>query len=307
MIPIPKLKTGLPVLVSTETRVNANNTKPVDGGALQFPARYAVLLDEIRFRTYSNTDDPGLLDSTPQIRAMLKVGQHGITIQPTPLWSFGRLWNYYPNERATITTVDGNRRFSSVSWRLPAPLYLHPGSVVTALLSNVIPAGLGISDFDVNVNIAYAGRMVLPGQQIPSQWPIPSVAFWEAPNANYASSRSTDLFNPFLKTLHVQGITARLWNPDPGSSANGDYLETLEQTPAYNATDYVQIRMKDRMDMPVTKDYMPLQQFVDPNTRMWNMRTQLESNDYYVAEVRRANLDNYRTHLAMIGQRMESI
>ena len=85
MIATPKMKCGAPILVSADLALAPGQTQSAPLSDLSFGSRYAVLIDEIRFRISSvskvNPLVPGgfLQDLRGNIRVMLKIGRFNIT------------------------------------------------------------------------------------------------------------------------------------------------------------------------------------------------------------------------------------
>lgn len=318
MLPTPNLKTVGPILVSAEVDISAGQTATPPLGDLYFGSRLSVLVDEIHFRVYG----PDVSDTTPWydwrgfIRVGLKMGRHGITMEPTPIWNLGRLNANNPIIVATSADAD-DFVFASWTWRLPAPLLVSGnGVIVPTIVYKDYSGPVGeVSPPRLKVSIAYAGRVVASNQPLPARWPIPAVAYYESPNAPFATSNAEQLLNPYRSDLHVQRLTAHLLRSrfpnDLGNPGRGlDILGYPAPDPvAANPGDF-KVKVRDRLHTLVTKDFTPTAHFVDRNSRSWFMDTVLPPNDYYIVQVEKPDSTEYDGvvhQIAMIGNRMEDL
>lgn len=324
MLPTPNLKTVGPILVSSEVEVQPGQTVTPPLTDLYFGSRLSVLVDEIHFRAYAPAGDT-FFDLRGFLRIGLKMGRHGITKEPTPIWNLGRL-NANNPVFTGFNTDAGGYLFASWTWRLPAPLLVSGNSVIvpTIVYKNYAQAG-DPAQPPVTISIAYAGRVISSGQPLPSRWPIPAVAFYETPDVSFATSGATDLLNPYRSDLHVQRFTTHLLASrvvDPGPYANYGGVDILGNrgvgvgpTPgapvpvAANPGIY-KIKMLDRLRTLVTKDFTPTAHFVDRNSRSWFVDTILPPNDYYIVQAEKdpnADTRGVVHQIAMIGNRMEEL
>lgn len=327
MIATPKMKCGAPLLVSADLNLAPGQTGSPPLSDLSFGSRYAILVDEIHFRISSVQKRtfaiPGgfLQDLRGNIRVDLKIGRLGITDSFTPLWSLGRVNSndiYYlqPSADAASFVPDQTKAITAASWRLPVPLYLPPSAIIQPTFEYAVGSALalGLTLPTANINIAVAGRAILPGQPVPARWPIPSVLFYEAAPAPYAVNPGSVLVNPARSDLHVQRMTLRVWDQrnvvaDPTVPYGADWLGTSANEPASPTLQY---RMRDRLGTYITKDFVPGSLLVDLNSRAWHMDTILPPDDYLRLEVQQqpnptSAVTGLWSHTALVGARMEEI
>jgi hypothetical protein len=326
MIAIPKLKCGAPILVSTELALAPGQTASPALSDLTFGSRYAVLIEEIHFRVYSISKDvttlPGgfLDDLRGNIRVNLKIGRLDITDGFTPIWSLGRVNSndiYYQQVSLDgVSAVPGQSRVvTACTWRLPVPLYMPPSALIQPTFSYATGSALtqALTLPTANINIAIAGRAVLPNQPVPARWPIPFSLFYEAPPAPFSVNPGSQLVNASRNDFHIQRMTLRVWDQrsvaDPTVQFGADWLGVTANEPASTALQY---RMRDRLGTSITKDFVPGPLLVDLNSRSWFMDTILPPDDYYRLEVQQqpnpasATIGLW-THAALVGARMEDI
>lgn len=322
MIPTPNLKTVGPILVSSQVEISPGQTLTPPLGDLYFGARLSVLVDEIHFRVYGNSQGFTWNDWRGFIRVGLKMGRHGITKEPTPIWNLGRL-NANNVVYTGLETDATGYTFASWTWRLPAPLLVSGNSVIVPTIvykDYATPAGEDPPPA-VKVSIAYAGRVIASNQPLPARWPIPAVAFYESEDRPFSTSNAEDLMNPYRHDLHVQRFTTHLLASrytegigptDAGIDLLGNPTrapDALSDAPvAANPGDF-KIKMIDRLRTLVTKDFTPTGQFVDRNSRSWFVDTILPPNDYYIVQVEKpaADYPGVLHQIAMIGCRMEDL
>lgn len=326
MIATPKLKCGAPILVSAELDLAAGATGTPPLSDLSFGSRYSVLVDEIHFRISSigkkTPAAPGSVidDLRGNIRVNLQIGRFQITDKFTPIWSLGRVNSndiYYTQFSAdAASAVPGlSRAITASSWRFPVPLYMPPSALILPTFAYATGASNAIPVFlpDAKINIAIAGRAVLPGQPVPARWPIPSTLFYEAAPAGYAVNPGSDLVNASRNDLHLQRMTLRVWDQrspvDPAVQYGADWLGTTADNIASTALQY---RVRDRLNTYITKDFVPGPLLVDLNSRSWFMDTILPPDDYLRVEVQQqpnpaSSTIGLWSHVALVGARMEDI
>jgi hypothetical protein len=282
------------------------------------------MVDEIHFRVYNlgkNTAIPNgpIEDLRGNIRVQLKIGRLDITDSFTPLWSLGRVNSndiYYDDGSAdTGSLIAGQSRATTACvWRLPTPLYLPPSAIIqpTFTYATGSALALGIPMPTANINIAVAGRAVLPGQPVPARWPIPFSVFYEAAPAGFAVNPGSVLVNATRHDMHIQRMTLRVWEqrqPAVGVQYGADWLGATANEPASTALQY---RIRDRLGTSITKDFVPGALLVDLNSRSWFMDTILPPDDYYRVEVQQqpnpaSTVTGLWSHVAFVGSRMEEI
>jgi hypothetical protein len=326
MIATPKMKCGAPILVSADLALAPGQTQSAPLSDLSFGSRYAVLIDEIRFRISSvskvNPLVPGgfLQDLRGNIRVMLKIGRFNITDSFTPIWSLGRVNSndiYYSDISADAASLVAgqSRAITACVWRLPVPLYMPPSALIQPAFQYALGSStaLGLTMPTANINVSVAGRAVLPGQPVPARWPIPSSLFYEAAPAAFAANSASELVNPSRNLMHLQRMSLRVWDQrtplNPVVQYGADWLGRTATEPASPALQY---RMRDRLGTYITKDFVPGPLLVDLNSRSWFMDTVLPPDDYLRAEVQQtpnptSNVEGLWSHIALLGARMEDI
>lgn len=324
MISTPKLKCAAPMLVSAELSLapGATGTPPLSD--LTFGSRYAVLIDEIRFRVWNtgkNTAPPNgpIEDLRGNIRVNLTIGRFQVTDRFTPIWSLGRVNSndiYYDDPSVDVASLapGASRAVTACVWRLPVPLYMPPSALILPQFEYALGSsqGLGIALPTANINVSVAGRAVIPGQPVPARWPIPSSLFYEAAPAGFAVNPGSVLVNPSRNDLHVQRMTLRVWDQRSPAVAGVQYgADWLGATAAEPASTALQYRIRDRLDTLITKDFVPAPLLVDLNSRSWFVDTILPPDDYYRLEVQQqpapASNAGLWSHFALVGARMEDI
>jgi len=327
MIPTPKMKCGAPLLVSAELALAPGQTGSPNLSDLSFGSRYSVMVDEIHFRISSNekltTAVVGgfLQDLRGNIRVQLKMGRLDLTDGFTQLWSLGRVNSndiYYlqPSADAASFVAGQTKAITSCVWRLPAPLYLPPSAIIQPTFQYAAGSALslGLTLPTANINMAVAGRAILPGQPVPARWPIPFSLFYEAAPAGYAVNPGSQLVNATRNDMHVQRMTLRVWDQRnvvavPTVPYGADWLGTTANEPASTALQY---RVRDRLGTSVTKDFVPGPLLVDLNSRSWFMDTILPPDDYLRVEVQQqpnpaSAVAGLYSHVAFTGARLEEI
>lgn len=327
MITTPKMKCGAPILVSSELALAPGQTGAPNLSELSFGSRYAVMVEEIHFRVSSLEKVaqlvPGgfLQDLRGNIRVALKVGRFDITDGFTPLWSLGRvnsndIYYLYPSTDAASAVAGQTRAITACVWRLPVPLYLPPSALIQPTFQYATGSAgtIGVTLPTANINIAVAGRAIIPGQPVPARWPIPFSLFYEANPAPYAVNPGSQLVNASRSDMHVQRMTLRVWDQqdvvaNPSVLYGADWLGTTANEPASMALQY---RMRDRLGTYLTKDFVPGPLLVDLNSRSWFMDTILPPDDYLRVEVQQmpnpaSPVTGLWSHVALLGARMEEI
>lgn len=330
MIPVPNLKCGAPIMVSTDLTLSPGQTQSPPLGELNFGTRYSILIDEIRFRIKStNGNNPNLAptrvaDLRGNIRVDLKVGRIGITDGFTPVWSFGRVNSndqFYFNPAGDSAGIPptGIKVISQSVWRFHTPMYMPPSALIQPLFtySTGSSATTGVALQPAEINMTVCGRAVIPGQPIPARWPIPSTLFYEATPSGYQTSHGSQLSNQSRNDLHIRRMTLRVWDQRavPPVTPNGevyygaDYLDTSAEEPASTGLLY---RIRDREGTMLTKDYVPGPLLVDLNSRSWLMDSLLPHEDYYRVEVQQtpnpaSSVAGLYSHICFVGSRMEEI
>lgn len=327
MIATPKMKCGAPILVSADVALAPGATGAPNLSDLSFGSRYAVMVDEIHFRISSLSKQvplvPGgfLQDLRGNIRVQLKIGRFDITDGFTPLWSLGRVNSndiYYQDVSADVASLVGGqtRAITACVWRLPVPLYLPPSALIQPTFQYATGSAgtIGVTLPTANINIAVAGRAIIPGQPVPARWPIPFSLFYEANPAPYAVNPGSQLVNASRHDMHLQRLTLRVWDQrnvvaTPTIQYGADWLGVTGNEPASTALQY---RIRDRLGTSVTKDFVPGPLLVDLNSRSWFMDTILPPDDYLRVEVQQqpnptSAVTGLWSHVALVGARMEEI
>jgi len=193
-----------PILMSSSCTVLANNSAIPDSGQLSYPFRKAVLIEEIRWDMTTPLVGP-LTNLGSLVSTKLMLGDLYLMRDPVPVFILGTFMSLEA-EQGSELSPNGSLVSSHYRWRLPEPLYVEAGQVLSSWFTR---GNDGVGAIDVQVS--YVGKTVPPEQARPKIIAVPYAAPWVTTLGNaYQQSNEFDLFNPFTNTLQVQRLTGRV-------------------------------------------------------------------------------------------------
>jgi hypothetical protein len=264
-----------------------------DTAELGYQFRQPIWIDEVNFVCRSPISVAGPLGFS--IRCKLNLGRIAITSTRdggnfVPLWGFG-------TRQQALGIVDqaydtnGGTTWSSFKWRLPKPLYVPAGQVLSASFFRTAD-GQGVGAL---VGISYLGRTVEPGTPLPKKAAVPFVSLYEPPaGAATAISSELDLVNPFLVPLHVQRFVMRV-------------LETSgvqKYEDAFSGAARV-ITMKDSSGYDVIGDATPMLEVAFGPRRAWTFDRMLQPKERFVVGYANNSAAVVSPTISMVGWREE--
>ncbi len=287
-----------PVLLPSSCDVLQNNSAIPNSGELSYPFRKAIMIEEIVWilRIASST----ALNLGSLVFTKLMLGQHYLMRDQVPIWSLGTEMDFLVEEK-TDTTLNTVFTYSAYRWRLPEPLYLDAGQVLSSAFYR---GGDGFGS--INVQVAYRGRTVAPNQPRPKIIPIPYAApFVTATGgvggSGYEQSNEFDLFNPFDKDLRVQRVTGRVLSFTSNTTAAA--VKALTQEP-YG--DGINILIDDSWGGKIVNNQTGPSDVFDSARAAWTVDTILPAKGQYNVRVMNMSAAQ-QLHLAVIGSREERL
>lgn len=249
------------LLLSASLTLTTNQVKAVGNTTLlEVPDRTPMLLDEIRV---SGSEGGSALN----VLVRLQLGRNPLTNGYVPFGVLSKLINSEQNGDATgVESLP-----ESIVWRLPRPLYVPAGEIVTAsFLANG-------SVTSTNVVLTYAGRSVLMDYPVPKKIAIPWVtAFLPTRRAGGSNttqeSTNSDLVNTLGVPLHAQRLVGLM-------SGDTDALEAL-----------CLMQMRTSYGQVIIRDQVPFAN-VFSTERCWDLGSVMKPKDYYIVNL----TENYAT------------
>lgn len=289
-------KATSPLLLTASTYCTPQTQQAPNAVALKNPLGQAMEILELRWQLFSPQTDsavivPGTLGGI--VGCKLDMGNIPMTNGFVPIWLFGRELNNVDaattdNQNTTNPYVSGETivqsRTNFYSWKLPKPLYVPAGSVLTPSFSH-----FGAFPTDVNVIMSASARSLPMGSPAPKSLAAPWVASWLSPGyvaasgTGTAQSSETDLMNPHPEPVHLQRMGGRVMvvNVD----GDGVYDYTYPQIAATRFS----VRMSDSMGRQIIRDSVPFSDAFATLTRGWEMGNgaQMDPESYFVAYLKK--------------------
>ncbi len=290
-----------PVHLSASTVMRSGTTGGVPAAALKNPMGQDMELLEIKFELSGFQDSSAHAIWGGTISAELVMGGHKITNGSIPVWNFSRAENLEGEYKSDTTD---NLSFVSYSWRLPRPLFVPAGAVVTPTFSHngLVPAA-------INVRVGYSARTVFKKPKViylPWVAKYASKAFNPVENAGVDNSTELDLVNSNAEVLHLQRFVGRtLFIGDNG-------IVFGESRPASVGSQYLKMRMTDSYGRPIVRDFTTFRDVFGALTRSWEMDNgcELDPEAFYKVELRKdvmvisaATGGSLQAFVSMIGWR----
>ncbi len=220
----------------------------------------------------------------------LQLGRHYLMRDPVPIWLLGTMMAI-SQEEVKDNTLTTPLAYSQYRWRLPEPLFVDAGQVLS---SQFFRYGDALSG-DITIQVTYAGRTVSPDQQTPRLIPIPYAAPFVTTVGNvYQQSNENHLFNPFDHPIRIQRLTGRV------HIAQSMVLSPTPVTAGSNTTLLINDSWGGKM---VNNNTGPTDVF-DSLRAAWTVDTIMPAKGMY--EIRAWNIrSSTALHVAMIGTREE--
>ena len=303
--PIDSFENVTPVILSSTCTISRNSTGIPDSGQLSYPFRKAIIIDEIRFNLRrrigaANTNLGG------QVAMTMQLGRHFVAKDYVPIWLLGTVMDR-AQEEVIDNSITPNQAFSQYRWRLPEPLYVDAGQVLSASFARGIPAGLvdDASAFDVTLEVTYVGRTVAPSQPRPKLIAVPYVARFCTDLSNtYQQSNENHLFNMFDRSLQIQRLTGRVG----GGSGVLSEMQALTPNAATGTNSLLTVKMTDSWGGKMVNDNTGPSDIFDIIRGAWTCDTEMPAKGQY--KVQAMNLDTVNgqvLHVGMVGVRAEEL
>lgn len=293
-----------PVLLYGSTTIGDGlTTPPIDTSAMSTQFRKPILIDEIRFRATSHTNRIAARAANlgGAVRAKLDLGGLDLTNGFVPIWNFGTAMNMELISE-NVGSLD-NYSYSHFRWKLPRPLYVQNGQQLVTQFYRTTETTNSPSGSQ-GVAVAYAGRYVAPGQEVPREIAVPYVtSFVTDIGATYAKSRELELVNPFDVDLHVQRMIGRLQYTFAGSLIEVVSFDTdlTGNGPFISILDSLGRQIAGNPMIP-----MDWSQAFSFNRRAWTFNHVLAPKERYNIEIMNIPTD-VRAMVSIVGWRMEKL
>lgn len=297
MSPKPSFQGISPVILSSECDVLANNSAIPNSEQLSYPFRRAIVIEEIRWTLRGPYTHGSSLNLGALVSTKMSLGQKYLTRDATPIWLFATTMALSDEQNAD-TYFGPSTSYSQYRWRLPEPLYVEAGQILTSWFSR---GADGFSE-SFNVRVSYVGKTVAPGQPRPRVIPVPYVAPWVTTSGlTYEQSNEFDLFNPFDVNLRVQRLTGRVL-----SFVSADTAETAKALTPVTAGSGVTVLINDSWGGKMVNNNTGPSDVFDCLRSAWTVDTIMPPKGVY--EVRAWNMNAaQRLHIALIGVREEQL
>lgn len=299
-----------PLVVSARTTLASNTTGGVNTVALRNPMNRPMEILAVQFELDMEILGAAGINILPNnvmgglIAVKMELGQYPITNGYVPVWSLGRSEQWIDEDQGTValptvvgfltvntpvgTALCANQNYL---WRLPRPLFVPAGSVVTPTFQH-----RGLFTESIDVNISYICRSLPIGYE-PKKILVPYASSFITPNFDLDSiatsgdteqsdSTETDLINPFDTELYLQRFTGRSFvynNGSPEQTAEGAFTPVSAYIDAATT-----VRMADSHGRPIIPFYTPFRTAFAGVTRSWEMDAghMLDPQSYYLASLR---------------------
>lgn len=305
MAAYPNMNAGnmTPFLASAELTLAAGATGNADSEALSVPYRRPFWLDEVRWniRVSPVPLNFGAGLGVPYgalISTKLALGRMIISDKFIPIWNYGAEMLSAWSDSAQVDPNFGstNVGFSSYRWKLPKPLYVPAGNVVTSQFArgaDTNPAA--------RIVVSYAGRYADGERPSRNEIDVPFVAAFLPGVVANAQSSDLDLVNPFLVPLHCQRLIGRMLvidsNTTPYGYTEGNFLHNITA------------QINDSFGHNVVRDFTDLGLICDTNRRAWTFNKVLNPQERYNLQATgmRTSAVADQISVSLIGTRKEWI
>lgn len=285
-----------PVLMSSSVAVTANSSNAPSLADLVYPYRKALWIEEIRWTLRLATSTA--LNLGALVYSKMQLGRHFLARDATPIWLHGTRMAA-SQEVGLDTALATDTCYSHYRWRLPEPLYLEAGQVLTPTFSR------GNDGFgSITVQVTYVGRTAAPRESAPKIIRVPYVAPFVTTLTNvYQQSNERHLFNPFEKPLRVQRLTGRMLSFTSGTTCQ----EVIGFTPATTGA-LATVLINDSWGGKMVNDRSGPADVFDIERAAWLVDTEMPAKGLY--EVKAWNItagvgNSAQLHVGLIGSREE--
>lgn len=307
---------GAPIALIAQITLNPGESIDLPADALRNLSGDRIVLDCMSWvadaqQSLDTTDPPTVTVGAPGASISLTIATEGrqITAGFVPLYNLGAAVGQ-DVEHAVLGVATGGASamrllgaYASGLWEFDHPLELPPGGAFAMHLTHT-----GLLNLPIVLSIAFHGRQ---GKDVPSSRWVPYVASFVTsftPGDATATvpltetSTERDLVNRAGKKLHVHRFVGRLLRQNvellPGATA---YLKNMEQvfptvqgsesdTPSSrlfaNALDsFLTLTIRDSGSNDNVPVAIPFRQVFEPESREWEVESDLEPSGYYTAEL----------------------
>lgn len=201
-----------PLHLTASTTLASNSAGGVNTISLKNPLGTPMEILEIKWQLRCTN----LALAGGMVGCKLELGKIPLTNGFVPIWNFGRALNVDLGEIprddfiATYFSTVASERYNEYVWKLPRPLYVPAGAVVTPTFQH-----RGYLQENVQVRISYSARS-LPEGHTPPTINVPWVSsytskvFDKMGPADTDQSQETDIVNPHDEHVNVQHLVGRI-------------------------------------------------------------------------------------------------
>lgn len=294
-----------PVLLSSSCGVLEANSAIPDSAQLSYAFRKPIVIEEIRWDLW--LPHAGATNFGALVSTKLNLGQLYLMRDPVPIWLLGTTMAA-SQEEGVDQDLSIPTAYSHYRWRLPEPLYVEAGQVLSSWFTRGLDGFNTANGFPdpITVQVTYVGRTVPPNQSKPKNIPVPYAAPWVTTLGNvYQQSNEFNLFNPFDKNLSMQRMTGRLLEQFP-SDPTANVLRAVTPAPSDAFGSKTTILMNDSWGGKMVNNLTGPSDVWDILRSAWTVDTIMPPKGVY--EVRAWNINvNNSVHVAIIGTRDEDI
>ncbi len=267
-----------PVHLSGSVVMPSGSNGTVPPAALKNPMGADMEILEIKFELSAAVVGGAFPVMGGTIWCELVMGSYKLTNGAIPVWNFGRVENFGGESKADSTDLIG---FESYSWRLPRPLFVPAGAVVTPNFTHT-----GFFKQTINARIGYSARTVTKKpKQICMPWvaKYASTVFNPISAAGVDTSSELDLVNPNPEVLHLQRFVGRT------AQISSEGITSDDPTQPAFGSQYLNLRMTDSYGRPIIRNYTPFRMAFGSLTRSWEMDNgaELDPESYYLVNLRK--------------------
>lgn len=271
-----------PVHLSASLVLQSGASGAVPAATMKNPMGQDMEILEIKFELSGSTLYSGSPIFGGTVWCELTMGSIKLTNGSIPVWCFGRAEN--PEIESTSSVAAVGYVFNNYSWRLPRPLFVPAGAVVTASFTHT-----GFVKTAVNVRVGYSGRTVFTKPKklyVPWVSKFLSKAFNPLSAAGVDTSSELDLVNPHPEVFHLQRFVGRTLAIEPGGGSTFDFEDVNPQS---FGSQYLTARITDSYGRPIVRNFVPFYSIFSPVTRSWEMDNgaSLDPEAYYIVNLKK--------------------
>lgn len=273
-------RASTPLHLTATTTLGSNTTGGVNTVALKNPLGGAMEIREIKFAItgpplYNGSSNVGYGGI---IGAKLDVGAHPLTNGYVPVGNFGRPIGLFSEQ--ILSNI--NNSISEFSWKLPRPLYVPAGAVITPTFQH-----RGLVTDSLSVRVSYSGRSV--SGPMPKKIFIPYASCFVSknfPSDTAGSDQSTelDLINPFDDVLYIHRFVGRCYFTNQG------FVTEVGVGNDTAGREMFTVRMSDSNGRPIIRTFTVFRVAFPTPTRTWDLDGQavMDPQSYYRVFVKKA-------------------